>query len=214
MEAVPKDFPINLCMKHLRIAGEFYTDVKHILTFNTRRAQPEKKTVQRYVYKDNPDSLPYPGQSKDTGIVYYIRFGDMIKIGYSASIETRLSALPWDECLAFEPGSFQLENSRHKKFAQYRMGRGREWFSDCKPLRDHIEGLRKQWPHLTRLADKFTSGDKRSFATPMEDPPVPHSTMSTLKNGAKVRNLDRVDTVVQENTMRDMAGARFLYEGE
>lgn len=214
MAAVPKDFPINLCMKHLRLAGEFYVEVKDVLRLNSIHAVPEKKVSNEFVYKDRNEMSGYPGESKDTGLVYYILFGDMIKIGYSASIETRLASLPWEECLAFEPGSFALENSRHKKFSQYKLKRGREWFSDCKPLRDHIAKVREQWPHLTRLADKYTRGERKNFEAPMEEPPVPHDTMATLTSGMKIRNLDRTERKVRENHLRKYAGARFPYEGE
>lgn len=85
--------------------------------------------------------------AKSTGeaLVYYIRRGDLIKIGATAHVKVRLRAQAYDELLAVEPGYFILEKQRHRQFAEHKaqMGRGQiEWFNPAEALLAHIEALR------------------------------------------------------------------------
>lgn len=70
-------------------------------------------------------------------VVYYIRFGERIKIGTSANPRQRLATLWHDEVLAFERGDRALEQRRHGKFAAHRLGRS-EWFAAHDDLLAHI----------------------------------------------------------------------------
>ena len=74
-------------------------------------------------------------------VVYYLRFGDRIKIGTTANPRQRLAALPYDELLAFERGDRALERRRHTQFGEYRIARS-EWFAAHGALADHIDVLR------------------------------------------------------------------------
>ncbi len=80
--------------------------------------------------------------SLPAGVVYYLRFGDRIKIGFSASFGTRMRALPHDEILAVEPGSYQHEKRVHARFAQHRVDGQQEWFLAAPELRAHADALR------------------------------------------------------------------------
>ena len=73
----------------------------------------------------------------DQGIVYYIRRGGLIKIGYTARFVNRMRALAPDELLAVEPGNLRLEAGRHQQFAAFRV-EGREWFAPEPELLAHI----------------------------------------------------------------------------
>lgn len=74
-------------------------------------------------------------------VVYYMRFGDRVKIGYSGNLAKRLQAVPNDELLATEPGTTATEFARHEQFAELRITG--EWFQYAEPLTDHIEGLQR-----------------------------------------------------------------------
>ena len=74
-----------------------------------------------------------------TGTVYYIRFSDRVKIGYTTNLRQRLNGLPHDEVLATEPGTIQDERARHAAFADLRVTG--EWFRYEEPLVSHIAGL-------------------------------------------------------------------------
>lgn len=75
------------------------------------------------------------------GHVYYVRVGDLIKIGYSSDVRRRLKAYPPDSVLlAVEPGPSSVEGERHGEFRAF-LERGREWFRPSRQLLAHIEAL-------------------------------------------------------------------------
>jgi hypothetical protein len=76
-------------------------------------------------------------------IVYYLRIGDRIKIGFTTNLKQRLSNLRLDPgcVLATEPGGREVEWARHQDFADERYGR-REDFAPSDRLIEHIERLR------------------------------------------------------------------------
>jgi len=75
------------------------------------------------------------------GIVYYVRFGDRVKIGTTVNLRQRLMSLPHDEVLVTEPGSYALERKRHKEFASSRITPRGEWFAYDDALKEHIRCL-------------------------------------------------------------------------
>lgn len=74
-------------------------------------------------------------------LVYYMRFGDRVKIGYTTNLASRLKAVPNDELLATEPGTRAVEAARHHQFRELRLTG--EWFDHVEPLVSHIEGLQR-----------------------------------------------------------------------
>lgn len=58
--------------------------------------------------------------------VYFLRFGDRVKIGYTGNLAQRLRALPHDELLGTIPGDESTEWDLHERFAHLRI-KG-EWF--------------------------------------------------------------------------------------
>jgi hypothetical protein len=70
-------------------------------------------------------------------LVYYLRLGDRVKIGTTATPRQRFAALPHDEVLAFERGDRELEQRRHIEFAADRLGAS-EWFGLSPRLKAHI----------------------------------------------------------------------------
>jgi T5orf172 domain len=73
-------------------------------------------------------------------VVYYLRFGDRIKIGTSSNPRARLAQLRFDELLAFERGGRSTEQRRHAQFAEHRFP-GSEWFHANDALAAHIEAV-------------------------------------------------------------------------
>jgi len=72
-------------------------------------------------------------------VVYYIQFGDRIKIGTTTDLGKRLGALPHDCLLATEPGGPLVERQRHEQFGALRI-KG-EWFEPAPVLLGHIQAL-------------------------------------------------------------------------
>jgi hypothetical protein len=74
-------------------------------------------------------------------VVYYLRFGDRIKIGTTTCLVSRLNSLPHDEVLATEPGGVEVEDKRKTQFAEHRITG--EWFRMTPALLRHIATLAK-----------------------------------------------------------------------
>lgn len=95
------------------------------------------------------DGLPPPR----VDVVYYIRFGDRIKIGTTANPRQRLARLWHDDLLAFEQGDRLVEHRRHEEFALWRLDRS-EWFSSSPALEEHIgrlsAGVDDPWARYAR----------------------------------------------------------------
>jgi hypothetical protein len=74
-------------------------------------------------------------------VVYYLRFGDRIKIGTSANPRQRLASIRHDDLLAFERGNRLTEQKRHRQFAAHRLDTS-EWFSAHEEILAHVDVLR------------------------------------------------------------------------
>lgn len=92
-----------------------------------------------------PERVLVPRVETRQPFVYYIRFGDRIKIGYTLNVPGRLANLPHDEVLAIEPGPIELERMRHQQFAEHRITSLGEWFRIHPDLLTHIDMLVKHF---------------------------------------------------------------------
>lgn len=74
--------------------------------------------------------------------IYYVRIGELIKIGTAQNLRTRVNGYPPNaELLAVENGSYQREQERLAEFAEYLHSRN-EWFNPGPRLMAHIERIR------------------------------------------------------------------------
>ena len=65
---------------------------------------------------------------KFEGYVYYIRVGDLVKIGHTIDLDRRLATYPPGmEILKIREGNRALEHSEHIRFSEH-LSDGREWF--------------------------------------------------------------------------------------
>ena len=93
------------------------------------------------------------GQAAIGSIVYYIRRGPVIKIGWTGGAWARFLDLLPDEILAFEPGGVKEETYRHRQFAHLRCRN--EYFQPAPELMEHIRLTREahgdphpDWPTI------------------------------------------------------------------
>jgi hypothetical protein len=122
---VPEDAPVDLCLLHLQEAYLYIRDI---------------------IEKFEPGEVNYnPALHPQPSVVYYVRFGDRIKIGTSSDVWTRITSIPCDRLLATEPGDYALERERHEQFKAFRLNRNSEWFRDCPEIRAHINALRREY---------------------------------------------------------------------
>lgn len=63
---------------------------------------------------------------REHAIVYYLALGNRVKIGTTTDLPGRMRAVPHEELVAFEFGSYALERQRHQQFAHARVVG--EWF--------------------------------------------------------------------------------------
>lgn len=76
-------------------------------------------------------------------VVYYVRIGELIKIGTTGNLRSRMASYPpTRELLATEPGGVDVEAQRLRRFVQYRE-LGREWFRPGPDLLTHIVSLQQ-----------------------------------------------------------------------
>ena len=93
--------------------------------------------VCEWPHGEHPDSdLPPPR----VDVVYYLGFGDRVKIGTTTNPRRRFTAIRHERVLAFERGDRRLERRRHAEFAEERAGTS-EWFESTERLRTHIDVL-------------------------------------------------------------------------
>ena len=67
-----------------------------------------------------------PRPSNTGGEVYFVHFGDRIKIGYTANFKQRMKVIPHDQVLATIPGTPSTEKRLHRRFDHLRITG--EWF--------------------------------------------------------------------------------------
>lgn len=60
-------------------------------------------------------------------VVYAARVGDVVKIGHTTDLASRLRAIGADELLAFTPGSYADEQALHRRLVDH-VHHGREWY--------------------------------------------------------------------------------------
>lgn len=89
------------------------------------------------------------------GVVYYVRLGDLVKIGFSSSFQKRMEVIPHTEVLATEPGGYDLERARHRQFETSRVDGMNEWFSASADLLEHAAALRAEHGDPHALADRI-----------------------------------------------------------
>lgn len=72
-------------------------------------------------------------------VVYYMRLGNRAKIGHTANLKQRMSAIQPEDCMTYELGGTQLEGRRHRQFAHLRVSG--EWFDLQGELIRHVNTL-------------------------------------------------------------------------
>lgn len=147
---VPTDAGLNLCEPHLLAAADeaaATVGVTDLLPgpcpacgspLGVRYPSGWLCAICEWRYGTAPDGELVPPR---LDVVYYIRYGELIKIGTSATPRRRIASLPHDEVLAFERGDRRLEQRRHAQFAARQLNGG-EWFHAHDALLQHIDTVR------------------------------------------------------------------------
>lgn len=75
-------------------------------------------------------------------VVYYMRIGNRVKIGFSTNLSERLKTFTPEELLAVEPGDIALERSRQARFNA--LWTHAEWFRYEGELVEWVEELQRR----------------------------------------------------------------------
>jgi hypothetical protein len=122
---IDRDAPAALCRRHLREVFAYVLAAEH-----------------PHLLPQEVD-LPYwSTTARPTGWVYFIRVGDLVKIGYTADPKRRFAALQPSEVLHLEPGTMQDELRCHDAFAHLRVDG--EHFRPEADLLAFVADLRRQ----------------------------------------------------------------------
>lgn len=94
-----------------------------------KKGLSDPKTFERHL---NPGS-----------VVYFIRMGDLIKIGYTSNLIQRVQglSLTMGHVLVAIPGASALESELHRRFAEYR--EHGEWFRAVPEILDYVEAAKR-----------------------------------------------------------------------
>lgn len=78
-------------------------------------------------------------QRMTDGLVYFVRFGGLVKIGWTGNLKKRMAEVPNEEILGTVPGTMEDEKRCHVAFAHLRV-KG-EWFRPEPDLLEFIAGV-------------------------------------------------------------------------
>lgn len=128
-----------------------------------QRAEQEQQLEETRAANDASLAFQKLIDDQPDGVVYYVRRGNLIKIGTTRAFTARMRSLMPDEILAIEPGSYSLENRRHQQFAEHRYGRDQrgtnsEYFHQNEQLLLHIKAVRERHGVPQQLGVSITDG--------------------------------------------------------
>jgi len=134
---------VNLpfCHEHLRAVEDVIANVDAI-----RDAQAKATAAAARARMEASITMLESGQQLKTGApkpgwLYFIQMEDLIKIGYTTDLYSRLRHYPPNAIvLAIQPGTMKMEKALHGQF-RFALAKGREWFHVRPEITDHIAGV-------------------------------------------------------------------------
>lgn len=140
---------LPMCARHVIAA---WRQVKEFLDVHQAHfgsePEPEQEPVRARPSRLLGLDFDIPGSH-----VYYLRFGDRIKIGVSSNLRSRLVVIPHDELLTVEVGDREVERGRHEQFELAHISG--EWFRPTPELLEHIAVVKGRESQLAQGARLF-----------------------------------------------------------
>lgn len=134
--------PVPLCAVHrMQIVVSALPDILTALAETTRSlALSGEGMVEQAVVVVLPERLP----ARHAPVVYFLRNGGMIKIGYSRNLSGRMQALSLrrENLLLALAGDVVLERAVHQRFKGLRSS-GTEWFTAASDLTDYVRNRQR-----------------------------------------------------------------------
>lgn len=155
--------PFPLCFDH---AFQVYLSVHGEVTGNLKRIHESLEMREK---GPSLEALALKRAYDEQSVVYYIRIGDYIKIGFTTNLSERIRSLRVDasDVMATEPGGREKEHQRHEQFKSIRRGRW-ENFERTPDLLTHIAKVRREHgkPRMTSYPILHKSGKPNPFNRP------------------------------------------------
>lgn len=109
-----------LCTRHLTKAFRIYR-TSYLFALEHKPDYLLREPWERQTGMKMPDPV-----RQTPGLVYFIRFGGLVKIGFTTDLKQRMREVPNEEILGTVPGTMEDEKRCHTAFAHLRV-KG-EWF--------------------------------------------------------------------------------------
>lgn len=160
---------------HIMRKPEHETSIKLHREAAQLRSIIRRQTQELIELRGPQTETPAPAQRERSaeGVVYYLRVGAYIKIGWTSDLEKRMRAYSPDSILlATEPGTRKDEAKRHRMFAVHRT-HGREWYAMTPSVMHHVE----------QVASEHGTPDPVSFAAQPVAIPQPRNARPVMPRG-------------------------------
>lgn len=133
-ESLP-DAPFPMCIKHAAMMLRY-------LNSYAPEGLEDRIILAARAFGQRPE-VPRRSATAGRGVVYYLRVGANVKIGFTTDLRQRMHGYPPDsELLACEPGDYALEQRRHRQFIHH-LRVGKEWFEPSDEVMAHVAEVRK-----------------------------------------------------------------------
>lgn len=134
----PEGMPFPICARH---AIKLYHHLKVVLADAQADPLYAMHKLNAQIMSERREREKRENTSRH--VVYYVRIGELIKIGTTTNLTSRLHQYPPSrELLAVEPGGTRVEHQRIKQFAHL-LAYGKEWFRPGPDLLEHIDAIRR-----------------------------------------------------------------------
>lgn len=137
------ELPASICPKH---AARIFMHLRDFVG-KADRSDLAMRLISASEQRSRDTYAAAPIREVMAEVVYYVRVGDHVKIGYTTNLRNRMQAYPTGRLLATEPGGLTLERQRHEQFA-HALDVGREWFTITPDLMGHIKALAAPTPAM------------------------------------------------------------------
>lgn len=143
---------IELCWYHFRLIGETFIEKRSVFGSAHLAERRQQREAERAARSEGPSRDEWHASRS---VVYYVRIGQYVKIGYTIDLRARMSGLRVDRdaLLAVEPGWRETEAQRHAQFDAERQGR-RENFNPSRRLLAHVDVVRAKYGEPWAYTDR------------------------------------------------------------
>jgi len=158
-----KNYELMVCKAHKKIIADYEDPSTKRL--NELRAQAAGQRERNIEALDRGEKIDKNARTE--GYVYFVRTGDLIKIGYSTQPYQRLRAYPPNaEVLGVFPGTKKLEADLHGRF-RFALRKGREWFRVADEILEYVNEMVAHYgPPDKALTDRYQDpGPRQTVGT-------------------------------------------------